>query len=429
VQGSGGREELAAWVVTGIDDIDFAAIRDQLTERLPFYMVPSCYGRTDALPRTVGGKVKRDALPENAPPLGGERPVVPASTDVEIRLVDAAAIVLDIPAATISVDADFFLGCGGTSLLAAKWVSRLRQDAVTAGITVRDIYEARTIRDIATRIAAVEPDDSETQPLVSDGAHLRQFPLLISLLQGLVLLSELVFAALGAAWLASFALPAINLPPALLAFAIPLLGVASTIAWVTSLALRAIVLKWLVIGRYTPGDTGIWTLAGFRIWLVMHAVRQIPWMLIEGTCLVNVILRMLGARIGKGVHFHRGSIPILGGWDLLTIGSDAVIGQDAALELLDLQRSSYTIQNVTIGNGSSVGTRAVIDGGAALSEGSYLAPLSVLNAGIASQSGRTFQGIPAADVGEAPDPPELQIDKGFILYLFIVYFKSFNKLH
>jgi len=408
VQGSGGREELAAWVVTGVDDIDFSAIRDQLTERLPFYMVPSCYGRTDALPRTVGGKVKRDALPENAPPLGGERPVVPASTDVEIRLVDAAAIVLDIPAATISVDADFFLGCGGTSLLAAKWVSRLRQDAVTAGITVRDIYEARTIRDIATRIAAVEPDDSETQPFVSDGANPRQFPLLISLFQGLVLLSELVFAALGAAWLASFALPAINLPPALLAFAIPLLGVASTIAWVASLALRAIVLKWLVIGRYTPGDTGIWTLAGFRIWLVMHAVRQIPWMLIEGTCLVNVILRMLGARIGKGVHFHRGSIPVLGGWDLLDIGSDVVIGQDAALELLDLQRSCYTIQNVTIGNGSSVGTRAVIDGGAALSEGSYLAPLSVLNAGIASQSGRTFQGIPAADVGEAPDAPELQ---------------------
>jgi len=408
VQGSGGREELAAWIVMAVDEIDFAVIRDQLTERLPFYMVPSCYGCIDALPRTVGGKVKRDALPEQAPGLGDDRTVVGPETDLERRLVDAAAIVLDIPVATISVDADFFLACGGTSLLAAKWVSRLRQDALTAGITVRDIYEARTIRDIARRIAAVEPDGSEAQPFESDVANPRQFPLLISLLQGVVLLTELVSAALGAAWLASFALPAINLPPVMLAFTIPLLGVASTIAWVASLVLRAFVLKWLVIGRYTPGDTGIWTISGFRIWLVMHTVRQIPWGLVEGTCIVNVILRMLGARIGKGVHFHRGSLPILGGWDLLTIGDDAVIGQDAALELLDLQRSCYTIQNVTIGIGSSIGTRAVIDGGAALSEGSYLAPLSVLNAGIVSQSGRTFQGIPAADVGEAPDAPELQ---------------------
>ena len=411
VQGSGGREELAAWVVTALDDIDFAAIRDQLTERLPFYMVPSCYGRTDALPRTVGGKIKRDALPENAPPLGGERPVIPASTDVEIRLVDAAAIVLDIPAATISVDADFFLGCGGTSLLAAKWVSRLRQDALTAGITVRDIYEARTIRDIALRITSPENAASDAQTPADSGEHVRQFPLLISLLQGMVLLTELVCAALGAAWLASFALPAMHLQPAVLALGIPLVGVATTLGWTCLMVLRAVVLKWLLIGRYSLGDTGIWTIDGFRIWLVMHVIRQIPWGLVEGTCIVNVILRMLGARIGKGVHFHRGSIPILGGWDLLDIGNDAVIGQDAALELLDLQRSCYTIQNVTIGNGSSVGTRAVIDGGATLPEKSYLAPLSVLNAEVASQSGRTFQGIPAADVGDAPDAPTLQGSK------------------
>jgi len=410
VQGSGGREELAAWVVMAVDDIDFSDIRDQLTERLPFYMVPSCYGRIDALPRTVGGKVKRDALPEQAPGLGDDRPVVGPETDLERRLVAAAAIVLDIPVATISVDADFFLACGGTSLLAAKWVSRLRQDALTAGITVRDIYEARTIRDISARIALVIQDDSDAQPFESDVTNPRQFPLLISLLQGLVLLTELVSAALGAAWLASFALPAINLPPVMLLFIIPLMGIASTVTLVASLVLRAVVLKWLIIGRYKAGSTGIWTIDGFRIWLVMHAVRQIPWGLVEGTFLVNVILRMLGARIGKGVHFHRGSLPILGGWDVLTIGDDAVIGQDAALELLDLERSCYVIGDITLGSGASVGTRAVIDGGATLPEKSYLAPLSVLSAGV-SQSGRTFQGIPAADVGDAPDAPALQGSK------------------
>jgi non-ribosomal peptide synthetase-like protein len=410
VQGSGGREELAAWVVTALDDIDFAAIRDQLTERLPFYMVPSCYGRTDALPRTVGGKVKRDALPEQALGLGDDRPVVGPETDLERCLVAAAAVVLAMPAASISVDADFFLGCGGTSLLAAKWVSRLRMAELTAGVTVRDIYEARTIREIALRITPSTVESNLAEPSGMADTPQKQYPLLISLLQGLLHLSELVFAALGAAWFASLALPAAKLPPTVLLIGIPLFGLASTILWAATFVLRAVLIKWLVIGRYTPGDTGIWTINGFRIWLVMHAVRQIPWGLFEGTCIVNVILRMLGARIGKGVHFHRGSIPVLGGWDLLDIGNDAVIGQDAALELLDLQRSCYVVRGVTLGDGASVGTRAVIDGGAMLSEKSYLAPLSVLSAGV-SQSGRTFQGIPAADVGEAPGAPTLQGSK------------------
>ena len=407
VQGSGGREELAAWVVMADADIDFLDIRDQLTERLPFYMVPSCYGSIDALPRTVGGKVKRDALPEHAPALGDDGPVVGPETDLERRLVDAAAIVLDIPVATISVDADFFLGLGGTSLLAAKWVSRLRMAELTAGITVRDIYEARTIRDIAERIAAVVQDDSEAQPFGTDVAAAKQFPLLISLLQGVVLLTELVSAALVAAWLASFALPAINLPPVALLFIIPLMGIASTVTLVASLVLRAIVLKWLYIGRYKAGSTGIWTLDGFRIWLVMHTVRQIPWGLLEGTCIVNIILRMLGARIGKGVHFHRGSLPVLGGWDLLDIGQDAVIGQDAALELLDLERSCYVIGDITLGSGASVGTRAVIDGGATLGEYSYVAPLSVVAADTEGTPQRTFQGIPAMDAGPSPGLPLL----------------------
>ncbi|MFM2223748.1 MAG: hypothetical protein RLZZ78_2005, partial [Armatimonadota bacterium] len=186
-----------------------------------------------------------------------------------------------------SVDADFFLGCGGTSLLAAKWVSRLRQDSLTAGITVRDIYEARTIRDIASRITAPENAASDV-PLPADiGEHITQFPLLISLLQGMVLLTELVLAALGAAWLASFALPAMHLPPAVIALGIPLVGVATTLGWACLMVIRAVLLKWLLIGRYTAGDTGIWTINGFRIWLVMHVMRQIPWGPIEGTCIVN----------------------------------------------------------------------------------------------------------------------------------------------
>ncbi|MFM7186541.1 MAG: amino acid adenylation domain-containing protein [Armatimonadota bacterium] len=411
VQGSGGREELAAWLVSAIDTIDFAGIRSHLVERLPFYMVPGCYAQIDALPRTVGGKIKRDALPEHAPALGDDRPVVGPDTDLEQRLVAAAASVLELPADAISVDADFFLGLGGTSLLAAKWVSRLRMTNLNAGITVRDVYEARNIRAIAGRIAPVDGEFQSESTGTSRDEIQRQFPLLISLLQGAVLLSELVFAALGAAWFAFLAVPATKLPPALLAIAVPLFGLASTVLWIVALVMRAVITKWLVIGKYTPAETAIWTWNGFRIWLVMHTVRQVPWGIIEGTCLVNVILRMLGARIGKGVHFHRGSLPILGGWDLLTIGDDAVIGQDAALELIDLQNSCYVVRDITIGDAASVGTRAVIDGGATLPAKAYLAPLSVLDVRSTAQPERTLSGIPAMDMSLAPENPPLDSSK------------------
>ena len=124
-----------------------------------------------------------------------------------------------------------------------------------------------------------------------------------------------------------------------------------------------------------------------------------------------IFWRVLGHRMRQGVNFHRGTVPFLGDWDLLAIGDDVVIGRDAALEVLDLQRSCYVVRGVTLGDEASVGTRAVIDGGATLPANSYLAPLSVLEADNAAQSGRTFNGIPAKDTGPSPEKPALYASK------------------
>lgn len=50
-----------------------------------------------------------------------------------------------------SIDADFF-ELGGHSVLAARLVSDLRRTHLITGITVRDVYLHRTLRDIAVRI-------------------------------------------------------------------------------------------------------------------------------------------------------------------------------------------------------------------------------------------------------------------------------------
>ena len=65
--------------------------------------------------------------------------------------------------------------------------------------------------------------------------------------------------------------------------------------------------------------------------------RADPLGLVEGTGFKQAILRALGARIGKRVHIHRGVDLRHGGWDLLEIGDDVTLGQDASLRLVDFE--------------------------------------------------------------------------------------------
>src|SRR5439155_6170059 len=51
----------------------------------------------------------------------------------------------------ISVDDDFFHDLGGDSLRAAVTISLLRDEPATAGLTVRDLYETRTVAGLAGR--------------------------------------------------------------------------------------------------------------------------------------------------------------------------------------------------------------------------------------------------------------------------------------
>ena len=54
-----------------------------------------------------------------------------------------------LPPQPIPFDADFFTDLGGHSLLAARFVSVVRQTPALAGITLQDMYRARSLRAIA----------------------------------------------------------------------------------------------------------------------------------------------------------------------------------------------------------------------------------------------------------------------------------------
>ncbi len=109
-----GDTRLVAWVVPKNQrDVDVAAVRKALRERLPEYMVPSMWHTLDALPLTANGKVDRKALPVP----GGRRDddFAPPETPAEIFLADLWCDRLQID--SIGVHDNFF-DLGGHSLLA-----------------------------------------------------------------------------------------------------------------------------------------------------------------------------------------------------------------------------------------------------------------------------------------------------------------------
>ena len=104
----------------------------------------------------------------------------------------------------ISIDDDFFHGLGGDSLLAAELISNLRDDPATASLTVRSVYEARTVAELAKRVEAT----GEITPIIETQAERRQGrPVLATLIQTLWLVLVLMVGAPVAYLLAFQALP------------------------------------------------------------------------------------------------------------------------------------------------------------------------------------------------------------------------------
>src|SRR5208337_1953787 len=130
--------------VTGTADP--ATVRTALAERLPAYMVPAAVVVVAALPLTPNGKLDTCALP--APEYtDANRYRAPISLTEEI-LAGIYAQVLGVE--RVGVD-DSFFDLGGDSLSAMRLVAAVNT-GLDAGLAVRTVFEAPTIRRLAPRI-------------------------------------------------------------------------------------------------------------------------------------------------------------------------------------------------------------------------------------------------------------------------------------
>ncbi|GGR87730.1 hypothetical protein GCM10010252_28150 [Streptomyces aureoverticillatus] len=146
-----------------------AELRAFAAAALPAHMVPSAVVVLDELPLTPQHKVDRRALPAptHAPAAGR---VLPRSPEEE-TLAAIWADVLGVDA--VGVEDDFF-DLGGDSILAAKALSRIR-DELGILLSVRDVFTARNVAALAPLLA--EPSAAVTAEPIPPAPRDRPLPL------------------------------------------------------------------------------------------------------------------------------------------------------------------------------------------------------------------------------------------------------------
>jgi amino acid adenylation domain-containing protein len=133
---------------SGERSLDHDALRNQLRESLPEYMVPAAFYWRRTLPLTGNGKIDRKALTALAGELdvaAGEGHASP-STTTEHWLAAAWARVLEIPTDQIS-RRDHFFHLGGTSLSGLKLAI-----AVDRAVSFKDLVDYPILGDLAALI-------------------------------------------------------------------------------------------------------------------------------------------------------------------------------------------------------------------------------------------------------------------------------------
>jgi len=384
-------ERLVAFVVAepGIA-VDGAALRAALRDKLPPYMVPAHFEAVGSLPRMVSGKVDRKMLkaaPLTAPSAAGEQE--PPRNATEAALLDAAKRVLG--ASSLPLEADFFVDLGGHSLLAARFISIVRETPAYAGITLQDVYGARTLRGMAAlldgRGIAEAEDLSFTPP-----PFLRRF--LCGLAQAAVL--PIIIGLSTAQWLGIFVTYMLlsGEELSLLGQVFALLGVYVAITVVTGIL--AIALKWLVLGRTKPGVYPLWGVYYFRWWFAARVAGLVHIKWLQGTPVMRFYWRMLGAKVGRDViisDYEAGAI------DLIEIGDGSTFGSKTTFANGEAIGDKLIIGRITIGKDVSAGASVVFGHGSAVGDHAEIGDLTAIAPGTRIGEAEIWDGSPGRKIG------------------------------
>ncbi|RAU22267.1 peptide synthetase [Paramagnetospirillum kuznetsovii] len=391
LRGDDGIERLVAYLVSD-QEIDTAALRETLRVQLPAYMVPSHYLRLDQLPRLISGKVDRRALKAIALGTVSAEAQEAASSATEAALLDAARRVF--PGQSIPFDADFFTDLGGHSLLAAKFVSAVRETPALASLTLNEIYAQRSLRGMAAVLDARAPAADAVAADLSFAPPSLTRRFLCGLAQAIAM--PFVLALTTAPWLGVFiSYMLLSGEDAGFLGEVGTLMVVYAFINIGTISV-SIALKWVILGRTKPGRYKLWGVYYFRWWLAQRvvSVAHIKWF--QGTPIMGIYLRLLGAKVGSDCIISELEA---GAFDLVEIGDGVATGGKLRLANAEAIGDELVIGRIHIGDDAYIGSSCVVGHDVTIETGGELGDMTAVAPGMRIAAYEHWDGSPARKIG------------------------------
>ncbi len=284
---------------------------------------------------------------------------------------------------------DNFFDLGGHSLFASQMISELRKDLQMKMLSVRDIYDHPTIRELAAHIEALN-----TNTIPSDeknSAKDKVKPVVYYSVVILQALSLLLFYSLATLFIAS---PFIikHIFPDLSYNGLAVICLESVLLSYPLLLLISIIVKWLVIGKFKEGVYPLWGFYYFRFWLVKKCVDITPVVLLAGTPFLAAYYRLMGMKIGKNVYLGSDRVRI---FDLVSVGNNSSISKEAYIMGYVVEEGMLKLGRISIGNNCFVGARSLLHQNCGMEDDSALLELSMIPENCTIPAGQVWRGSPA----------------------------------
>ncbi|GGO94032.1 Pls/PosA family non-ribosomal peptide synthetase [Wenjunlia tyrosinilytica] len=159
----------------------------------------------------------------------------------------------------------------------------------------------------------------------------------------------------------------------------------------------AIGAKWLLVGRFRAIERPLWSSFVWRNELADTFVETlaVPWLIaaVDGTPLMNLWLRGLGARIGRGVWCESHWLPEA---DLVRIGDGASVNRGCVVQTHLFHDRIMRMDEVTLEEGATLGPHAIVLPGATIGERTTVGPASLVMGGESVPAGTRWLGNPIA---------------------------------
>lgn len=394
-------QQLAAYVVQKKNEtIDREGIARLLKQTVPYYMIPSTLDLIDALPMTSSQKIDRKQLPPPQTPLlhSSHKKIIPPNSVLECEMI--RIIAKNIQRDDISMDDNFFDDLGGHSLLAAIIVSEMRELCMFENMSVVDIYKYPILSDLACEL--------ERKKMIENGAKKEREVYRPSKLsyyvcnffQGISML--FLFLFFGLEWLGPFFVYSYYYQAESgVAYSL-LMGLTMYISILPILSIFAVGIKWLVLGKIKAGKYKLWGSYYFRFWIVEKMFSICPINYFTGTSIMNIFLRLVGAKVGKNTYINTSSIST---FDLLKIGDNVSICTDSHLRGYTIADGYLNLGTIELGDGAFVGTRCCLSHNSKMGKNSSIEDLTFVPEHCNIPDNENWGGSPAVKIGvnEASD--------------------------